>query len=662
MARKLVCAVAVVCAACTNPGEEPASVEGEHNARIARLLVKADEGQMRKKDAPKRAAQAAPMGSVLKEEAAPAQGPHQADGRSGPAAAAFKGQAGGGLERARVMGKVFGSAGGDAQGMAGLGLRGSGSGSGAGLSGTGQGGGGVGQAIGVGHVGTSGRGGGTAAYGSASGYGGLGLSGTGAGHGTIVLRQAVVAGKVGGRQAGDPVAESANGVGTFENPGVNPFVAAAEDRLSTFAADVDTASYTLARRVILEGRLPPEDSVRVEEFVNYFKYRYPEPKDAPLGVSMELAPSPYTAGRHLLKVGVQGKRLAMHERKAAHLTFLVDVSGSMQSPDKLPLAKRTLRMLVDQLRDGDTVALVTYAGGVKLALPHTGLEHKARIHAAIEELTAGGGTGMASGIELAYQQAEKALDDQSFSRVIILSDGDANIGPAQPKQLLELIKGKVKEGVTVTTAGFGTGNYRDELMEQFANAGNGNHHYIDSAWQARRVFVEQLGSTLEVIAQDVKLQVDFDPEKVKRYRLVGYENRNVADRDFRNDKVDGGEVGSGHSVTAVYELELGGAPQAGLATVRVRAKKPRGVEATEWATRLGEGDLRPELRAASADFRFAAAVVGAAELFRRSPHAKAWKLSDVLAIAKGAAEGSPERQEFVALLEQAQARAVLAAR
>jgi Ca-activated chloride channel homolog len=652
MARALFSAVVVACVACSNqepPAEAPKVLKSLRDSpAMAEKHKKADEGQLGKKDGPKKSAVALPHGGELSavSESNKSEG-QMAKLVIAPQGAATKGLAG------------------DAQGYGGLGLKG-----------LAAGGGGKGETIGLGKVGTVGRGAGVG-YGSGAGMmgsaqghsinnalsglqggAGLGLRGTGASSGDPNLARRNVL-----QVPGETVVESADGVGTFENPGVNPFTTAAEDRLSTFAADVDTASYTLARRMILEGRLPPEDSVRVEEFVNYFKYSYPAPSEGkPLGVSMELAPSPFTAGRHLLKVGVQARQLASHERKVAHLTFLVDVSGSMQSPDKLPLVKKTLRMLVDQLRDGDTVALVTYAGGVKLVLPHVGMEHKARIHAAIEDLHAGGGTGMASGIALAYEQAEKVLDSSSFSRVIILSDGDANIGPSTPQELMAMIKGKVKEGVTVTTAGFGVGNYRDELMEKFADAGNGNHYYIDSAWAARRVFVEQLGSTLEVVAQDVKLQVEFDPKKVKRYRLIGYENRDVADRDFRNDKVDGGEVGTGHSVTALYELELEGAVQEGLATVRVRAKKPRGVEASEWAFSINPLQLKSTFASASPDFRFATSVMASAELFRRSPHARGWKLGEVLSIARGAAGESAERREFVQLLETAEKRSVLAVR
>jgi Ca-activated chloride channel family protein len=343
----------------------------------------------------------------------------------------------------------------------------------------------------------------------------------------------------------------------------------------------------------------------------------------------------------------------MSERKTAHLTFLVDVSGSMQSPDKLPLAQKALRLLVDNLRDGDTVALVTYAGSVRVVLPHTGLEKKAQIHEAIESLRAGGGTAMSSGIELAYAQAARVLDGRSLSRVIILSDGDANIGPVSHEANLKLIAGHVKEGITVTTVGFGTGNYKDDLMEQFANKGNGNHYYVDSLLEAKKVFQTELGGTLEVIAQDVKLQVDFDPAQVKRYRLVGYENRAIADKDFRNDTVDAGEIGSGHTVTALYEVELAPGAGAGLCTVRVRAKAPRGVEASERAFPFPASALAERFDGASRDLRFATAVMGAAEVFRQSPHARDWNYDALVEIATSAAGDAPERREFVSLLEQA---------
>ncbi|MDY7231371.1 vWA domain-containing protein [Hyalangium rubrum] len=491
----------------------------------------------------------------------------------------------------------------------------------------------------------SGKGGGGTAYGSGSA--------TFSGRGAMAGKKMVVMGAPLSRAA--PVADPVANTEGYQDAGINPFVSAAEDKLSTFAIDVDTGAYTLARRKIHEGSLPAQEGVRVEEFLNYFRYSYPGPTDgSPLAVHMDAAPSPYTQGRHLLRVGVQGKQLSISERKSAHLTFLVDVSGSMSSPDRLPLAKRALRMLVDNLRDGDTVSLVTYAGHVKLALPPTGMEKKALIHAAIAELEAGGSTAMASGIDVAYAQAMKTLDDQSLSRVIILSDGDANVGATSHEEILKQIRGYVKEGITVTTVGFGMGNYKDSTMEQFANQGNGNHYYVDSLMAARRIFQEQLGGTLEVIAQDVKLQVEFDPAQVARYRLVGYENRAIADIHFRDDKVDAGELGSGHSVTALYELELKPGAGEALATVRVRAKKPRGEKATERAFAFSAQALAPTFSMAKEDLRFATAVMGAAELFRRSPHAQRWNFDQVKKIAREATPaGNAEREEFLQLLDKA---------
>lgn len=477
-----------------------------------------------------------------------------------------------------------------------------------------------------------------------SGLGGLGLRGVGSGGGGL----GALAGSLG---------RSGNKASTedYGSPTISSWTLTSKDALSTFAIDVDTASYGLARAKLMQGVLPPPESVRVEEWLNYFRYSYPEPEQgAPLSVTMELAPSPLTPSRHLLRVGVQGRTVDLSERKPAHLTFLVDVSGSMSGPERLPLAKRALRLLVDQLRDGDTVALVTYAGSVRLVLPHTALTEKARIHEAIEQLSAGGSTAMSSGLTLAYQQAVRVLDSKSTSRVIVLSDGDANVGPSSHEVLLKEISGHVKEGVTLTTVGFGMDNYKSVLMEQLADKGNGNHFYVDSLLAAKRIFVEQLGGTLEVIAQDVKLQVEFDPAQVNAYRLVGYENREVADRDFRNDRVDAGELGSGHRVTALYELDLKEHAGAGLATVRVRAKAPRGVDAHETAFAFSRSSMRERFELASADLRFATAVMGAAEIFRRSPAAAEWNYEQIRGIARTATTpGDAEREEFLALLERA---------
>ncbi len=449
----------------------------------------------------------------------------------------------------------------------------------------------------------------------------------------------------------DPVASQ--GGEEYKDYGKNPMVSTAEDHLSTFAVDVDTASYAIARRKIMSGQLPPASAVRVEEFVNYFKYDYKGPANAsPFAVHMDMAPSPFAKERKLLRVGVQAKKLSLRERKNANLVFLVDVSGSMQSPDKLGLAKRALRVLVDNLKDGDTVSLVTYAGNTRVVLAPTGLEKKAEIISALEDLQAGGSTAMASGMQLAYELAAQTLTPNSLSRVIVLSDGDANIGNTGHDEMLASIAGKVKEGVTMSTIGFGMGNYKDTLMEQLANKGNGNYFYIDGIGQAKRIFQEQLGGTLEVVAKDVKIQVDFDPDVVKSYRLVGYENRDIADRDFRNDKVDAGEIGAGHSVTAMYEVELlreDGIP----ATVRIRAKTPKGSKATETAYAFAMQNSYAAFASAPEDLRFASAVMASAEILRGSEHASDWSLQEVIAIAKAASEShAAERQEFIALMEK----------
>jgi len=444
----------------------------------------------------------------------------------------------------------------------------------------------------------------------------------------------------------------------YKDWGTNPWVEAEKDRLSTFAADVDTASYTLARRKLVEGALPAPAAVRVEEFVNYFTYAFPAPAaGSPFSVVMDAAPSPLHPGRHILRVGVATKAKAAFERKPANLVFLVDVSGSMRGPDRLGLAKQALRILTENLIDGDTVSLVTYAGSTRVVLPPTGMEHRQRILEALEDLEAGGSTGMASGIDLAYQQAAQTLRPGTVSRVIVLSDGDANVGPHTHEEILSLIAGRVKEGVTLSTIGFGTGNYKDATMEQLANKGNGNNYYIDSLSAAKKVFSEQLGATLEVVAKDVKLQVEFDPKLVARYRLVGYENRDIADNDFRDDRVDAGEIGAGHQVTALYELELtptGKRANASLGTVRIRHKEPRGEQATEAAFPM-VGEPHHSFENAPADLRFAFATAAFADVLRGSEDSEHWSLAQIRDLASAAAGDDPDRREMVSLIDKAMA-------
>ncbi|WP_437944820.1 von Willebrand factor type A domain-containing protein [Sorangium sp. So ce296] len=449
---------------------------------------------------------------------------------------------------------------------------------------------------------------------------------------------------------------------SYRDYGVNPVEDPAKDRLSTFAIDVDTASYAIARRKILDGALPPYQAVRAEEFLNYFDYGYASPTAGPFAVHLAAAPSPFTVGHHLVRVAVQGKRVPAKERTPVHLVYLVDTSGSMHAPDRIELAKKSLRMLTESLKPGDTVALCTYAGSVREVLAPTGIESKGKILAAIADLTAGGSTAMASGIDLAYSLAERTLVKGHINRVVVLSDGDANVGPTSHEEILKTIKRARDKGITLSTVGFGQGNYKDVMMEQLANQGDGNYAYIDSEAQARRVFSEQVGGMLQVIARDVKIQVEFDPSFVKSYRLIGYENRNVADRDFRNDKVDAGEIGAGHSVTAIYDVELKDAAPRGAGAaplvVRLRHKAPLGSDvAEETLVKMAPGAIAPTFDAAPADLRFASAVAGFSEILRHSPHARSWRLSDVEKIARASASSKGDQQEFIGIVRRAGALA-----
>ena len=343
----------------------------------------------------------------------------------------------------------------------------------------------------------------------------------------------------------------------YTDHGINPFTLVTKDPLSTFSIDVDTASFTMARRKLNQGVLPAWEGVRAEEFINFFDYDYVAPKNEPLAVHMEAMPDPFKDGRHILRVGLQAMEYEPEDRPPLHLTFLVDVSGSMSSRDKLGLAKVSMHTLVDNLGAGDTVALATYAGRVAKVLDPTEATEKTRIHAAIDALRSGGSTAMSSGIDLAYAMADEAFEEGAENRVVILSDGDANVGKSSWEAMLRQIKGFADQGITLSTIGFGQGNYRDTLMEQLANKGDGNNFYVDSQRESDRIFGEQIGGTMITVARDTKVQVEFNPAAVSSYRLIGYENRDIADADFRNDRVDAGEVGSGHSVTALYEVILG---------------------------------------------------------------------------------------------------------
>jgi len=404
----------------------------------------------------------------------------------------------------------------------------------------------------------------------------------------------------------------------YTDYGVRGFVDPVQDPHSTFSVDVDTGSYTIARRKLREGMLPPPAAVRVEEFVNYFRQGYPDPAPGEaFGITAQAMPSPWRPGKTLLRVGLQTKRIDHSQRKPANLVFLVDVSGSMSSPDKLGLIKQSLGILTRSLRPDDTVAISTYAGSVETVLAPTPVAEREEILDALDDLEAGGSTAMGSGIALAYSLASERAGPGANTRVIVCSDGDANVGATHHDQLLETIRGYRGKGITLGTVGFGMGNYRDTLMEQLADAGDGSYAYVDGLSEARRLFSEDLISSLELVARDAKIQVEFDPARVARYRLIGYENRAILDQDFRNQRVDAGEVGAGHAVTALYELELHDA-LGDLGVVRVRYQPPEGGEAIEQEQPIPGELLAPET--APKRLHFVAAVAEFAERLRNSPH------------------------------------------
>ena len=334
-----------------------------------------------------------------------------------------------------------------------------------------------------------------------------------------------------------------------------PVKAVAQEPVSTFSIDVDTGSYANVRRFLNDGGLPPEDAVRIEEIVNYFPYNYPLPTGThPFAIHTQTVDSPWQLEAKLIKIGIQAQDLAKKELPPANLVFLVDVSGSMDEPDKLPLVKKTLRILTEQLRPQDKVTLITYADGEALVLPPTSGRNKDEILRAINKLQAGGSTAGESALKMAYEQAQKAYVKNGINRILLATDGDFNVGVADTEALKSMVAEKRKSGISLTTLGFGTGNYNEDMMEQIADAGDGNYSYIDNEKEAKKVLQHQLTSTLATVAQDVKIQVEFNPATVKEYRLVGYTNRTLRNEDFNNDKVDAGDIGSGHSVTAIYEI------------------------------------------------------------------------------------------------------------
>ena len=450
----------------------------------------------------------------------------------------------------------------------------------------------------------------------------------------------------------------------------NPIHSVAETPVSTFSADVDTGAYANVRRLLNQGRLPPEGAVRLEEMVNYFPYDYALPSDgSPFGVTTELAASPWNPHTRLLRIGIKASDRAVAELAPANLVFLVDVSGSMDRPEGLPRVKSTLKLLVDQLREQDRVSLVVYAGESRVVLEPTSGREKTKIRTAIEQLTAGGSTAGASGIELAYQMAQQAFIPNGINRILLATDGDFNVGISDFDSLKQMAVDKRNTGISLTTLGFGVDNYNEHLMEQLADAGDGNYAYIDNLREARKVLVDQLGSTLAVVAKNVKLQVEFNPAQVSEYRLLGYENRALKREDFSNDKVDAGEIGAGHTVTALYEIVPAGEKgwleplrygktdavvsekKGELAMLRVRYQKPEGGKSL-----LIERPIASQVVSASEDLRFASAVAAFSQQLKDGRYTGEFSLKDTEALARGA-RGDDRfglRNEFVQLVELAQ--------
>ena len=386
-----------------------------------------------------------------------------------------------------------------------------------------------------------------------------------------------------------------------------------------------------------EGHFTPSEAVRVEEFVNAFKYDYAAPTDGAFAIHLEGAPSIFADSKrtHLLRIGLKGRVIPDEDRKDAALTFVVDVSGSMAEENRLGLVKKALTLLVDRLRPTDKVGIVVYGSQGRLVLPHTGVNRRAEILAAIDSLHPDGATNAEEGLRIGYDLAWRNAEVDHINRVILCSDGVANVGQTGPDDILKEIRAHVKRGVTLSTVGFRMGNYNDILMEKLANAGNGNYAYVDTLSEARRIFVEDLTGTLQVIAKDAKIQVDFNPEVVSRFRLLGYENRHLENDQFRDDTVDAGEVGSGHCVTALYEVKLREGASGKIATASIRYADPDNQKVTEVGEEIFSLQLHESFEAGSAPFRLTAAVAEFAEILRESFWAKDGSLEEVRRVVKG---------------------------
>ncbi len=464
----------------------------------------------------------------------------------------------------------------------------------------------------------------------------------------------------------------------YDKMDTNGVISVSQQPRSTFSIDVDTGAWSQIRKTLNRGYLPPTDLVRTEEMINYFAYDYPQPKSngVPFSVYTEVGMTPWNPNTRLVHIGIQAKATPAEKRPATNLVFLMDVSGSMSTEDKLPLLKTAFKLLLNQLTEKDSVAIVVYAGASGVVLEPTAGNKKAAILEALNELSAGGSTHGSAGIELAYKLAEQAKIEGGINRIMLATDGDFNVGTVDHDALMDLIKKKRQSGITLTTLGFGSGNYNDYLMEQLADQGNGNYAYIDTISEAQKVLVDELSATLETIAKDVKIQIEWNPDVVSEYRLIGYENRVLKDEDFNNDKVDAGDIGAGHTVTALYEITLVGSkkqqiepyhyqqnqhkkiPSDGrfighnnaseLAFLKLRYKEPQGKQ-SKLISRVIKKDRRDTN---SNNFNFSAAVAGFAELLRGGKYSQSWNYDSLMKLAQQSKGDDPYgyRGEFVRLV------------
>ncbi len=454
----------------------------------------------------------------------------------------------------------------------------------------------------------------------------------------------------------------------------NPIKVVSDEPVSTFSIDVDTASYGVVRGYLNQGAMPPADAVRIEEMVNYFDYSYalPESRDVPFRASYAVYPTPWNRDTEILHIGIKGFDLPKAARPPANLVFLIDSSGSMDEPNKLPLLKSAFHLLVDQLGEKDRVSIVTYAGAVGVVLePTPGSDH-ARILAALDKLEAGGSTAGGEGIRVAYKLAEDTMIKGGVNRVLLATDGDFNVGITDPKALEGFVIGERDKGVELTCLGFGDDNYNDDMMQKLAQAGNGNAAFIDTMNEAKKVFVQQVAGTLFTIAKDVKIQIEFNPSRIAEYRLIGYETRMLNRTDFNNDKVDEGDIGSGHTVTALYEITPVGSkaaladplrysdpkadPNAEIAFLKIRYKLPGETTSHLLMRPITDADVVGDFARLPPDMRFAAAVAGSAQLMRHDPYLKDFDYGRAIEIAQSA-RGDDRfgyRREFIDLLHAAQ--------